>query len=74
MVRKMSSHRRPRLELAGGEVGRADREAEVVLELGRLLAVALAALAVALPAFGLAPHLLAASSDRLRRLAAASPM
>src|SRR3546814_14314390 len=58
----------PRLERAGGYVGGADREAPVVRQAVRLLAVALAGLPVALPALGRLPDLLAARDDRRRWL------
>ena len=67
MVRKMSSTAGPDLNWplvrSAGRIG----EAEIVLEPGGLLAVALAGLAVALPAFRRLPDFLAAIEQRLRR-------
>ena len=67
MVRKMSSTAGPDLNWplvrSAGTIG----EAEIVLQPGGLLAVALSALTVALPAFRDLPNLLAAIDDLLRR-------
>ena len=60
------AHIRAALELAAREIGRPDGKAEVVLQLGRRHAVALAALPVALEALGL-PVELPAAGDELRR-------
>ena len=59
--------RRARFELAAGEIGRNDGEAVIVLQPGGLLAIALAGLAVALPAFRLLPDFLAVLEELLRR-------
>ena len=67
MVRKMSSTAGPDLNWPAGEIRGLDREAEIVLQPGSLFAVALAGLAMALPALGVLPHVLGASEHLLRR-------
>src|SRR5207244_7173927 len=57
------AHGRPTLELATREVGRADREFEIVGQVGGRHAVALAAVAVALEALGLAIEILSARDE-----------
>src|SRR5439155_21792270 len=62
------AHRGAALELAPGEVGRADRELQVVPEVRSRFAIALAALAMTLEALGLLVEILTARDQRGRRL------
>src|SRR5262249_5138562 len=59
-------HSGARLELPAREVGRSYRETEIVLQPGRLLAVALPGMAVALPALGALPDVLAVVDELCR--------